>query len=479
MVAIMTKPKTAHNPNFIKLSHGGYSFKRFSGIQKKHWFRELHPDRVTIPLCSVSGQSARVSVRAGHFVRAGDIIAQTDLSLIHASITGRVEKIGHICLDGKQFPCATIRRVHSVRSDKNSLITSDNPERLLYLLGMTEHRYGIMPLHLRDNTAFCEAIHHIIINAICSQPPWFRLSALWDGHEKKIVGAIKLISSVYKNARIHIVVDKSDSLYAQQLSVEAKDNLEINVSCAANTYPISHPNMLIGSLLNKQFHANDDPSKHGVLVLDPRYFINLIDVMHSAMPQTTVVVAFFGLDDKNRGFVRVPIGTPLGVLLKHLGVDTSDKHVIDGGLLSGTELTDFNKPVTKRTYSIAVVAETNHRKFLSFMRPGRTADSYTNCFLSTLSKKERAVDTDMHGGKRPCISCGHCAQVCPIDTYPNLLYNFIRHNLMEEAIHLNITRCIDCGLCSYVCPSKLALSSTIKKGQEKIYAEYSALLNIL
>ena len=475
----MTESKTDPNVKIIKLLHGGYSFKRFTGIQKKNWFAHLHPECVTIPLCSVSGQSVRVSVKVGHFVRAGDIIAKTDSSLIHASITGRVEQIGNICLDDEQCPCVTIRHIHRAQPDKNILISSDNHERLLYLLGLTEHRYGIIPLHLRDNTVLREGIHHIIINAVCSQPPWFRLSALWGGHEKKIADAIKLISSVYKNAVVHLVVDKTESLYAKKFALRADDNLGIKVSCAANIYPLGHPNMLIESLLNKRLSAVDDPVEHGVLVLDPRYLINLIDSMHSATPQTMVIVAFFGLDDKHRGFVYVPIGTPVGVLLKHLGVDISGNHVIDGGFLSGTELTDFNKPVTKRTHSIAVVPKTNRRRFLSFLRLGCTADSYTNCFLSTLSKKERSVNTHMHGGKRPCISCGHCARVCPIDTYPNLLYNFIRHNLMEEAVRLNITRCIDCGLCSYVCPSKLELSSTIKKGQKKIYADHSALLNIL
>ncbi len=63
----------------------------------------------------------------------------------------------------------------------------------------------------------------------------------------------------------------------------------------------------------------------------------------------------------------------------------------------------------------------------------------------------------------PCIKCGKCTEVCPVNLIPSLIMNN-----PKKAKVLNINKCMNCGLCSYVCPSKIEVREKIKAIKEAL-----------
>jgi electron transport complex protein RnfC len=57
----------------------------------------------------------------------------------------------------------------------------------------------------------------------------------------------------------------------------------------------------------------------------------------------------------------------------------------------------------------------------------------------------------------PCIRCGHCAVVCPVDLQPQFLHATINAKAWERAEHLKIDACLLCNACTAACPSQINL----------------------
>jgi electron transport complex protein RnfC len=77
----------------------------------------------------------------------------------------------------------------------------------------------------------------------------------------------------------------------------------------------------------------------------------------------------------------------------------------------------------------------------------------TNCILVT-SEEALPYSTEL---AMPCIRCGKCAKVCPVDLLPQQLYWHARAENTEKSEEHNLFSCIECGCCSYVCPSNIPL----------------------
>jgi electron transport complex protein RnfC len=76
----------------------------------------------------------------------------------------------------------------------------------------------------------------------------------------------------------------------------------------------------------------------------------------------------------------------------------------------------------------------------------------TNCVIAATASELPAPDPE-----QPCIRCGMCAEVCPMELLPQQLFWYARAQEFDKAEHLNLFDCIECGACSYVCPSSIPL----------------------
>ena len=76
---------------------------------------------------------------------------------------------------------------------------------------------------------------------------------------------------------------------------------------------------------------------------------------------------------------------------------------------------------------ISVIKEHAKRDMFSFVMPGFSADSYARTtvaeYLPLIPKK---LDTNTHGGVRPCVQCNFCDEVCPVGIYPFLIWKHVK-----------------------------------------------------
>jgi electron transport complex protein RnfC len=83
--------------------------------------------------------------------------------------------------------------------------------------------------------------------------------------------------------------------------------------------------------------------------------------------------------------------------------------------------------------------------------------------VGAMSEKAEAVFASMpvQREEQHCISCGKCAQVCPMRLQPFLA---LKEKSYLSAKHL-ASVCIGCGCCEYICPSALRLPERIRRYQ--------------
>lgn len=57
----------------------------------------------------------------------------------------------------------------------------------------------------------------------------------------------------------------------------------------------------------------------------------------------------------------------------------------------------------------------------------------------------------------PCIRCGRCVDVCPMQLNPGPISVMVENGRYEQAERAYVMDCMECGSCAYVCPARRPL----------------------
>jgi electron transport complex protein RnfC len=132
--------------------------------------------------------------------------------------------------------------------------------------------------------------------------------------------------------------------------------------------------------------------------------------------------------------VRARIGTTLNDIIEIAGGYTdSAKQLIIGGPMTGKSVTTDRVPLVKAT----------------------------NCVLVS-------SETPSPGPELPCIRCGDCAAVCPVQLLPQQLYWYACADNEEKLREFGLMDCIECGCCDLVCPSRIPLTADFRVAKGRI-----------
>ena len=85
----------------------------------------------------------------------------------------------------------------------------------------------------------------------------------------------------------------------------------------------------------------------------------------------------------------------------------------------------------------------------------------TNCVL-VLSEPPSA------GPELPCIRCGDCASVCPVQLLPQQLFWYACADDEKKMRDFGLMDCIECGCCDLVCPSHIPLTADFRVAKGRI-----------
>ncbi len=70
--------------------------------------------------------------------------------------------------------------------------------------------------------------------------------------------------------------------------------------------------------------------------------------------------------------------------------------------------------------------------------------------------------------EQPCIRCGDCATVCPVQLDPQRLLLRLRDGHLRAAENEGALDCTECGRCDTVCPSRIPLLHRYREAKQAI-----------
>jgi len=240
-----------------------------------------------------------------------------------------------------------------------------------------------------------------------------------------------------KNCMIGIEDNKVEAYSALQDAVGDSDDIEI--VRVPTRYPAGGERQLIYSLTGKQAPSQGRPLEIGIVC----HNVGTAAAVHNAIikgePLLSRIVTLTGSGIPQPRNMHVLLGTPIDDLLEHCRTHKEDiGRTMIGGPMMGFILDSTTAPVTKTT----------------------------NCVLVTHQRDIKKPETAL-----PCIRCGECADVCPVNLLPQQLYWYARSQEFDQIQGYNLFDCIECGCCDVVCPSRIPLVQYFRFAKTTIWQQ--------
>ncbi len=399
------------------------------------------PEVVVIPLSMHAGAPANPVVQVGDTVKVGQKIGEAAAfisSPIHSSVSGTViaiENHGH----ATRGECLSV----VIRSDgKNTLHESVKPHKDLDSLTPDEivdivKEAGIVgmggagfPTSVKLKPA--KPVDTILLNG-CECEPLLTADhrVLLEFADDVIYGLKAIMKAVGAEKGVIVIEDnKPDAI---QLMKEKTEGLAgIEVVEAKTKYPQGAEKMLIKRVTGRKVPSGGLPADVGCVVSNISTTKAISDAIQKGMPLIERVVTVTGERLKKPGNYIVKIGTNTKDLIDYCGGITGEDVTIKaGGPMMGFVLSDTNVPIMKGSNGII------------------------------------AVDTD-HTAEQPCIKCGRCVDVCPMELSPLYFAKFADEENWQGMKERNVMDCIECRCCEYICSSKIPLVTKIKAGKNAV-----------
>ena len=399
------------------------------------------PEEVVIPLSMHAGAPANPVVQVGDEVKVGQKIGEAAAfisSPVHSSVSGTVTAIenrGH----ATRGECLSV----VIRSDgKNTLHESVQPHKGLEELTPDEiveivKEAGIVgmggagfPTSVKLKPA--KPVDTILLNG-CECEPLLTADhrVLLEFADDVIYGLKAIIKAVGAEKGVIVIEDnKPDAIQLMNEKTADLDNIE--VVAAKTKYPQGAEKMLIKRVTGRKVPSGGLPADVGCIVSNISTTKAIADAILTGMPLIERVVTVTGERVKNPGNFIVKIGTNTKDLIDYCGgIIGEDVTIKAGGPMMGFLLTDTNVPIMKGSNGII------------------------------------AVDTD-HTVEQPCIKCGRCMDVCPMELSPLYFAKFADEENWQGMKDKNVMDCIECRCCEYICSSKIPLVTKIKAGKNAV-----------
>ena len=161
-------------------------------------------------------------------------------------------------------------------------------------------------------------------------------------------------------------------------------------------------------------------------------FIHLYRAVYEGIMQTTVFVTVSGNCVANPCNLEVSVGMTATDVLDRCGLSDNPTRVVVGGSMTGESVEDTdNTRITPTTRAVLAFKEDERDK------------------------------------KYLCIGCGRCAEACPADLNPMLIYRAMEMGRGDLLQYMDYDNCIECMCCSYQCPAKLNLAAAVSSLKRK------------
>ena len=405
------------------------------------------PQEVEILLTQHFGTPCKSIVKKKDLVVEGDLIGEVEKGLganIHASITGKVKKIGV--------------SAHPISISVPSVIIETDPEASPKewsasdweglsrdeLLGRVK-KAGIVgiggagfPTHVKLSPPPEAKIDTLILNGAECEPYLTTDHRLMLEYPEEVVEGAKIILSILGIKECHIGVEenKSDAIEAlKRVSGKASSNgFSISIDPLTVKYPQGSEKQLIQSITGRLVPGFGLPFDVGTIVQNVGTTKAVYDAVVYEKPLYEKIITISGRGIARPANLLVKIGTKLSDIVAFLGGTKPDlAKVIMGGPMMGFAIPTLDIPVTKTTSGVLFL----------------TNDE---------------IDSNPHG---QCIRCGWCLDACPMGLLPNEIGVYVEAGRAGDTSQFGVFECFECGCCAYTCPAKRPLVQFIRLAKMK------------
>ncbi len=412
--------------------------------------RAMEPEIVMIPLHQHTGAPCEPLVKPGDEVKVGQKIGQSEAFVsapVHSSVSGKVKSITPMAIPtGLTVNCVVIEsdgknQLHESVKPKGSLkeLSSKEIIEIIKEAGITGMGGAGFPTYVKLSPPPDKKIDTIIINGAECEPYLTADHKLMLNESEKIVFGLKAIMKAVNvdNGIIAIENNKADAIEILKKASEKENN--IKVASLKVKYPQGDEKRLISATLNRKVPSGGLPMDVGAIVCNVSTTKAIADAVLEGKPLYERIVTITGNGIKEPKNLIAKIGTPFKDLIAQCGGfnENSPGKIVMGGPMMGISQFTIDVPVIKGSGGILVLTE------------------------------EEAKPQPMG----PCIKCGKCVEVCPVNLQPLYLSSYSLKDKFDKAEELHALDCVECGACSYICPAKRPLVESIRVAKREIISK--------
>jgi electron transport complex protein RnfC len=410
------------------------------------------PERLILPLQQHIGVPATPMVKVGDRVLKGQKIARCSNHIsapVHAPTSGIVVEIGEyqvphpsglkaqcivIEVDGNDAWCdhrAPVGNCHDY--------TPEEIREHIRVAGIVGLGGAGFPSFLKLTLGRDRVVETLILNGAECEPYITCDDMLMRERPEEILKGLMIMKHALMAKSCVIGIEDNKPEACQSLR-EAIDRLgfDVQVVEVPTRYPTGGEKQLIKILTGKEVPGSRLPIEQRVVVHNVATAAAVYRAICLGEPLISRVVTITGAVETPCN-LEVAFGTPVDFLVQQCGGNLKQiEQIIKGGPMMGYPLPDVSVPVTKTT----------------------------NCLLAT---SRDTLPIRQKNEAMPCIRCGSCADVCPVNLLPQQLYWYSRAKEFDKAQDYNLFDCIECGCCDYVCPSQIPLVQYFRFAKTEIW----------
>ena len=412
------------------------------------------PPVLVLPLQQHIGQPAQCVVQIGESVLKGQMLAKPQgyvSAAVHAPTSGVIKDIGLYPIphpSGLYAPCIVLESDGNDRwierrpvGEAYRQMKADELRRVITDAGVVGLGGATFPSAVKLNPGQAHAIETLVINGVECEPYITCDDMLMREHAADVISGARIIQHIVGARQCLIAVEdnKPQAIAMLQQAVADANFTSCEVVSIPTIYPSGGEKQLIKVLTGREVPSQGLPAEIGVICHNVGTSVAVHDAVIKGEPLISRIVTITGEAVKQPRNVRVLLGTPMKELIAYCGGYTYEiDHLVMGGPMMGLTLSTDDLPVIKST----------------------------NCLLTIPKSQQPEAKNIM-----PCIRCGQCASVCPVELLPQQLYWYASSKNFDKIQDHQLFDCIECGCCSYVCPSHIPLVQYFRYAKNEIRAQ--------
>jgi len=372
------------------------------------------PDQLVLPIAQHVGEPAHPVVGIGEQVLKGQLVAESYGSLsasVHASSSGKV--------------VATFNTM-----DAKTLLQKILQGGIVGLGG------AVFPTGQKLMQAATMPLEYLILNGVECEPYISCDDVLMREQAAEVLGGAQILMHALglSNCYVTIESDKPEAISAIGDALAQLDDSRITLKQVPTIYPSGGEDQLVQLVTNLEVPSGGLPTDVACVVQNVGTAAAIYRWICEGEPLISRVTTVTGPGVNSPMNVTARIGTTVADVISFAGgyTDLADQLII-GGPMCGKSVTTDNVPLVKAT----------------------------NCIL-VLNEKHSL------GDEQPCIRCGECAEVCPIQLLPQQLFWYACADNEAKLRSHGLTDCIECGCCDLVCPSHIPLTADFRNAKARI-----------